>query len=198
MALMIDHAFEAAQTVEGSFAGTPHRRRQWEALIEAVIPRGDKLLKLVNSLRRDPQRDTRDQFIDRMNLISELMPENGRALFVLDPEKYMPTDSDQAWALVVRRLPDKIKLIAGCTGVQAPLLYPYIPEQLRGLLGAIKGAAEYEQLVQDKYGGEDPPLRYLKGKLRMGPQLIAHVLIILLIVVANLIFFAGRKWEGAK
>ena len=32
----------------------------------------------------------------------------------------------------------------------------------------------------------------------MGPQLIAHVLIIILIVVANLIFFAGRKWEGAK
>ena len=94
--------------------------------------------------------------------------------------------------------PDKIKLVAGCTGVQAPLLYPYIPEQLRGLLGAIKGAAEYEQLVQDKYGGENPPLRYLKCKLRMGPQLIAHVLIIILIVVANLIFFAGRKWEGAK
>ena len=43
--------------------------------------------------------------------------------------------------------PDKIKLVAGCTGVQAPLLYPYIPDQLPGLLGAIKGAAEYEKLT---------------------------------------------------
>ncbi|HAA50863.1 MAG TPA: hypothetical protein DCE43_14200, partial [Planctomycetaceae bacterium] len=43
--------------------------------------------------------------------------------------------------------PDQIQLVAGCTGVGAPLLYPYIPEQLKGLLGAIKGAAEYEKLV---------------------------------------------------
>ncbi|MFQ5653781.1 MAG: hypothetical protein ACE5GW_03500, partial [Planctomycetota bacterium] len=79
--------------------------------------------------------------------------------------------------------PDKIKIVAGCTGVQAPLLYPYIPEQLPGLLGAIKGAAEYEKLVIDTYGGEDPDPKYLKGKLRMGPQLIAHVLMILLIIL---------------
>ena len=31
--------------------------------------------------------------------------------------------------------PDKIRMVAGCTGVQAPLLYPYIPQQLPGLLG---------------------------------------------------------------
>ncbi|MCL4209378.1 MAG: hypothetical protein KJZ68_01830, partial [Phycisphaerales bacterium] len=75
--------------------------------------------------------------------------------------------------------PHRIRLVAGCTGVQAPLLYPYIPNQLPGLLGAIKGAAEYEKLVLDKYGKrnaagelvEDP--KYLKGIKRMGPQLIA-------------------------
>ena len=32
-------------------------------------------------------------------------------------------------------------MVAGVTGVQAPMLYPYIPEQIPGLLGAIKGAA---------------------------------------------------------
>ena len=35
--------------------------------------------------------------------------------------------------------PYDILTVSGCTGVQAPLLYPYIPNQLRGLLGAIKG-----------------------------------------------------------
>ena len=61
--------------------------------------------------------------------------------------------------------PDQIRLVAGCTGVGAPLLYPYIPEQLRGLLGAIKGAAEYEKLVVDRYdreAGREPDLKYLE------------------------------------
>lgn len=92
--------------------------------------------------------------------------------------------------------PDKIKIVAGCTGVQAPLLYPYIPEQLPGLLGAIKGAAEYEDLVLDKYvraKGEEPQGKYLEGIRRMGPQLIAHVLMIALIVVGNAVYFVGRS-----
>jgi hypothetical protein len=97
----------------------------------------------------------------------------------------------------VTPFPGKIRLVAGCTGVQAPLLYPYIPQQLPGLLGAIKGAAEYEKLVMDKYGGPEPPGKYLEGRRRMGPQLIAHVLMIVFIVVGNTIFFVGRR-RGSK
>ncbi|MHC4130267.1 MAG: hypothetical protein ACYTEI_00100 [Planctomycetota bacterium] len=91
---------------------------------------------------------------------------------------------------------DRIRMVAGCTGVQAPLLYPYIPEQLPGLLGAIKGAAEYEKLVLDKYyraQGEEPPERYLEGIRRMGPQLVAHVLMIVLIIAGNTIYFVGKR-----
>ncbi|MCH8805811.1 MAG: hypothetical protein IH986_06960, partial [Planctomycetes bacterium] len=43
--------------------------------------------------------------------------------------------------------PLKLTVVAGCTGVQAPLLFPYIPDQLKGLLAAIKGAAEYEEIL---------------------------------------------------
>lgn len=92
--------------------------------------------------------------------------------------------------------PDKITVVGGCTGVQAPLLYPYIPEQLPGLLGAIKGAAEYEDLVLEQYvrqKGEEPEGKYLEGIRRMGPQLIAHVLMILLIVAGNAVYFVGRS-----
>lgn len=88
--------------------------------------------------------------------------------------------------------PDRIRLVAGATGVQAPLLYPYIPNQLPGLLGAIKGAAEYEKLVTDAYGGPEPDPVYLEGLRRMGPQLVGHLLIITLIVIANVLFFAQR------
>jgi hypothetical protein len=87
----------------------------------------------------------------------------------------------------------QLRLVAGSVGVQAPLLYPYIPRQLPGLLGAIKGAAEYEKLVVDRYGGPTPDPKYLDGLRRMGPQLVAHLLIIGLIVVANLMYFADRQ-----
>ncbi|WP_417848920.1 hypothetical protein [Thalassoglobus sp.] len=92
--------------------------------------------------------------------------------------------------------PNQIKMVAGCTGVQAPLLYPYIPEQLRGLLGAIKGAAEYESLVVDHYlkkDGKEPDKKYLEGKRRMGPQLVAHLLMIGLIIVGNIVFFKQQR-----
>ena len=87
-------------------------------------------------------------------------------------------------------------MVAGCTGVQAPLLYPYIPQQLPGLLAAIKGASEYESLVMGKYGGEGVSGKYLEAQRRMGPQLVAHVLMVLLIFAGNIIYFVERKREA--
>ncbi len=81
------------------------------------------------------------------------------------------------------------------------MLYPYIPEQLLGLLGAIKGAAEYEKLVIDKYDrelGREPDGKYLEGIRRMGPQLVAHVLMILLIIGGNIIFFYEKRKEARR
>jgi hypothetical protein len=95
----------------------------------------------------------------------------------------------------VTPFPTRIRLVAGCTGVQAPELYPYIPRQLPGLLAAIKGAAEYEKLVIDKYGGPTPDPKYLDGLRRMGPQLFGHLLIVGLIVIANALYFFGEKRE---
>ncbi len=106
MALMMDNAFEAAQVTEGSFDGTTRRIEQWRSLLN-VINIGD----LVMSLKRDPTKNTREQFLERLRLISKRMPGNGRAIFVIDPEKYMQRDSDQSWAIVVKELPEKIKFI---------------------------------------------------------------------------------------
>lgn len=93
--------------------------------------------------------------------------------------------------------PDKIRIVAGLTGVQAPLMYPYYPKQLVGLLGAIKGAAEYELLVVEKYHLENQP-KYLEAQRRMGPQLVAHLLMISLIIAGNVIFFAQRRRERRR
>ena len=87
--------------------------------------------------------------------------------------------------------PDDIPIVAGATGVQSPGLYPYTPRQLQGLLAAIKGAADYETLVADKYGDENG--RDREARRRMGPQLFAHLLIIGLIVAGNIAFARQRR-----
>lgn len=113
------------------------------------------------------------------------------------------------WVLYgVTPFPDDVRLVAGCTGVQAPLLFPYIPQQLPGLLAAIKGASEYEKLVLDAYsdliavtdesGNKTIPGKYLEGRRRMGPQLVAHLLMIGLIIAGNIIYFAGRRQEARR
>ena len=89
--------------------------------------------------------------------------------------------------------PFDLKMVAGTTGVGAPALYPYIPNQLRGILGAIKAAAEYEQALIEKFPDLKENKNSQEGLRRMGPQLVAHLLIIGLIVVGNIIFFVDRK-----
>jgi hypothetical protein len=65
-----------------------------------------------------------------------------------------------------------------------------------GLLGGIKGAAEYEKLVNDKYSGPEPAAKYQEAIRRMSPQLFAHLLMIGLIVAGNVIYFTQRHPEG--
>ena len=93
--------------------------------------------------------------------------------------------------------PLNLPIAGGCTGVQAPLLYPYIPNQMFGLLGAIKGAAEYEQAIANKYGDEYSQFpEHTKGIQRMGPQLIAHCLILFLIIMGNVVMSQTRGSQG--
>ena len=73
----------------------------------------------------------------------------------------------------------------GTTAVQAPTMLPYVNEQqqLVGLLGGLKGAAEYELLI-------NKPGFATKG---MDAQSVAHLIIILFILIGNIGYFATRK-----
>lgn len=89
--------------------------------------------------------------------------------------------------------PGGIPIAGGCTAVQAPLLYPYWPNQILGLLGGIKGAAEYEsELIRQypKYKEKSSP-----GINMMGPQAIAHIVIMVFIIIGNITFFIERSRE---
>lgn len=90
--------------------------------------------------------------------------------------------------------PYRIPIAGGCTGVAAPQLYPYFPNQMFGLMAAIKGAAEYEAAVLAAYPEtKDLPVR---GIRRMGPQLFGHRVVIGLIVLGNVLHFWNRRRTG--
>lgn len=78
----------------------------------------------------------------------------------------------------------RFPLAAAATAVMAPNYYPYLQSgQLFGLIGGLRGAAEYEQLV-------GMPGAAVKG---MFVQSISHILIVLLIVLGNVAYFAARR-----
>ena len=94
--------------------------------------------------------------------------------------------------------PEAFKLVCGSTGVQVSQLLPYYPKQLDGMLVAVKGASEYEMLVEGKYPVERNAERLGQGRVRMGPQLVAHMLMIGLIILGNIAMVAGRSRGGAR
>jgi len=81
--------------------------------------------------------------------------------------------------------PDGLTPIAGATtAISAPRQYPYLSSgQLLGLLGGLKGAAEYETLVERKD----------RATAGMDSQSIAHVIIVIFIIVGNIILIRERR-----
>jgi len=84
-----------------------------------------------------------------------------------------------------------IPVSGGVTAVEAPLLYPYYPKQLLGMMGGLQGAAEYEAAIVTKY----PEFKETSSgaMILMGPQTVAHLVIIFFVVVGNIAFFVQRK-----
>lgn len=92
------------------------------------------------------------------------------------------------WISIVRAQ-YSIPMSAGVTAVMAPKQYAYFAAgQLDGLLGGMKGAAEYEKLV-------GKPGLAITG---MGAQSIVHFLIIFLVLIGNIGYFVGRRLDAEK
>jgi len=76
-----------------------------------------------------------------------------------------------------------VPMVCGTTAVGAPKYYAFVSSgQFKGLLGGMKGAAEYEILI----GHSDTAV------IGMGAQSLVHLLIIALVILGNLGFFLGR------
>ncbi len=82
----------------------------------------------------------------------------------------------------------KFELGGGCTGVIAPGLYPLLRSgQINGLIGGLRGAAEYEVLIGQKG-------RAVAG---MDAQSVTHFAIIVLVILCNVFYlFIRRAKQG--
>lgn len=83
-----------------------------------------------------------------------------------------------------------VKLGTGVTAVSAADAYPYLQSgQLTGLLDGMKGASEYEFLL-DKY---EYSKAFRPASQAMDSQSLAHLVIIVLIILGNIGYFLARK-----
>jgi hypothetical protein len=79
----------------------------------------------------------------------------------------------------------RAEVALGVTGVMAADYYPYIQsKQIFGLMGGLKGAAEYETLASAK---ERIASRGMKV------QTITHIVVILFIIIGNIGFFMSKR-----
>lgn len=88
-----------------------------------------------------------------------------------------------------------LPVAGGVTAVEAPLLYPYYPTQLLGLMGGLQGVAEYESALLRAYPHLERHDRLLvrAATTKMGPQTVAHLLIVVFVVIGNIALLASRK-----
>jgi len=76
------------------------------------------------------------------------------------------------------------RIVLGVTGVMAAETYPYLQSrQIEGLIGGLKGAAEYETLI------EKPGF----GLTGMAAQSWAHIAIVMFIIIGNIGYFMTRR-----
>jgi hypothetical protein len=83
----------------------------------------------------------------------------------------------------------KFELGGGCTGVMAPGLYPLLRSgQINGLMGGLRGAAEYESLIGQKG----------QAVAGMDAQSATHIAIIVLVIICNMFYLSLRRAARAQ
>ncbi|MBU1627783.1 hypothetical protein KKB18_10480 [bacterium] len=87
------------------------------------------------------------------------------------------------WVMIVYGRYKK-PMASGCTAVSYPQYSPYYQSgQVKGLLGGLKAAAEYEVLI-------GMPAKAVAG---MDAQSIAHAVIVFFVIIGNIFYFLDRK-----
>ena len=86
-----------------------------------------------------------------------------------------------------------IKIGSCCTAIMATGSYPYLNAgQVTGIVGGLKGASEYEKLVNDNYLKN---IKLKNARQGMDSQSVIHTLIILLMILGNFAYIGKMRFE---
>jgi hypothetical protein len=97
-----------------------------------------------------------------------------------------PTESYAKWLQFLQGS-KKIPIVVAATAVESPEIFPYLDShQVQGLLVGVKGAGDYESLMKIKRGGTA-----VSTSLSL-----VYALIILLIIIGNVGYFAEKRANG--
>ncbi len=87
----------------------------------------------------------------------------------------------------------RVPIIFACAGMVSSGYYPYMSSgQLKGMIVGTRGAAEYENILREKFGKrfDDSEMR---GQKLMVPLAFGHLVIIFLVIAGNVGMHAKRK-----
>jgi len=102
---------------------------------------------------------------------------------------YQPDNNWMVWLDPTGRTP----IAYASAGIVTGSWYPFLASgQMKGMMAGLRGAAEYEDLLQEKYGA-----RYnqegLRGNRLLVPLAFGHLVIILFVVLGNIGMIARRR-----
>ena len=109
--IILDDMFQAARYEIGSLDAEGKRFKQWLHIYRELgcfSKHTDLEFHFLDQLRFDCRKNIFEQFINRLNFFSDLLPEHGRLVFAIDPEHDTLAARVELWTQVIKNLPPKI------------------------------------------------------------------------------------------
>ena len=108
---ILEDMFQAARYEAGSLDSTGKRFEQWTRIyreLKLFCTRTESDFRFLEQLRFDNRKNIFEQFTSRLQLLSQLMPDRCRLLFIVDPELDTFATRVELWTHVVNSLPPKV------------------------------------------------------------------------------------------
>jgi hypothetical protein len=213
---LMDYALQTAKEDFNVQSGVDYVNfgyKPYSIFLPIVLGMGDDIAKAVET-------DDEGRIVENLEIMKEIKNYNEMNL-VID---FAASAAVVTW-ITYARAKFGANVAAGVTAVMAADNYPYLQTgQLIGMLAGLKGAAEYEKLVdvfamhRDEKTGEivsrdfskeilneswiklsdiKNPV-YKQARVGMNAQTVAHIMIIVFIVLGNIGYFVNKKRDAKK
>ena len=202
---LVDYALNTAREDFDVQAGVDYCNfgyKPWAIQLPIMLGMGDDIAKAVET-------DSQGRKVENLEIMKNIKNYDDMNL-VID---FAASGSAITW-ITYARARFGANIAAGVTAVMVADNYPYLQTgQLMGMFRGLKGAAEYEKLV-DVFAANDRPFskeiiketsiaitgdtvpyKYKKARIGMNAQSVAHIMMIVFILLGNIGYFITRKKE---